>query len=106
MAIRLNEAALRFLLEDEGGPVGIDLKRRAENITAIYRQNVMNIVPAFGEHGGDVDYAIEAVDEGLRAVIGINPGDSESTRMADYLASKVEREPEKATNAIAEGNHP
>jgi hypothetical protein len=106
VSVRLNEAALHFLLEDEAGPVGIDLRRRAQNIAVIYRQNVMNIVPAFGEHGGDVDFAIEDSDDGLRAVIGINPGDSESSRMADYLAAKVEREPEKAANAVAEGNHP
>ena len=105
MTVILNEAALRFMLEDEIGPVGLDLKRRSENITDIYRQNVMNIIPAFGEHGGDVRYRIEVSEDGLQSVIGIDPGDSVSGRMGAYLAEKVEREPEKAGDALARGNH-
>jgi hypothetical protein len=103
MTITLNEQALRFLLEDEGGPVGLDLRRRAQNITDLYRTNVVSVMPRFP--ASEVDFEITTGDEGLQAIIGIRGGGT-SARWADYLAAKVEREPEKATNAVAQGNHP
>lgn len=104
MSVTLNEVALRFLLEDEAGPTGQDLRRRSENVTRIYRQNVANVLPAFFEHGGEVAYEIEVGDDGLKSTIGIRPGGG-SGRMGDYLAKKVEREPEKAQDALAQGLH-
>jgi len=105
MSVTLFEPALKFLLEDQDGPVGLDLELRSRNIADLYRRNVMDIIPAFGEQGGDVSYRIENTEFGLVAIIGIDPGAGQSDNMAQWLADKVVREPEKATDAAEQGNH-
>lgn len=102
MSVTLNTAALDFLLRNPAGPVGRDLERRAEKVTAIYRTNVRNIMPQFSEDS--VGYEIMVGDDGLLAIIGIRGG-SDSDRWARYLAQKVEKEPEKAVGAIQQGFH-
>ena len=99
MSVTLNEAALRFLLDDEQGPTGLDLKLRSENVRDLYRQNVLNIIPTFPPD--EIDFEISVGDLGLQSVIGIRDGG----RMAQYLDAKVAREPEKATDALDQGNH-
>lgn len=95
----LNEAALKFLLEDPDGPVGQDLRRRSENITIIYHENVARYLPTFVEQGGRIDYEIVSDDDGLRSFIGINPGHG-SDRFAENVAKKVLKEPDKAIDAM------
>ena len=102
MSLVVNEAALNFLLQEENGPVGIDLRRRAENISTIYEQNVARYLPAFVEQGGSIDYEISVQDDGLQAIIGINPGHG-SDRFAENVAKKILKEPEKALDAVSQG---
>ena len=88
MSVTLNEAALRFLLEDEAGPVGRDLRRRSEVVTNLVRENVNKVMwrtPAAAEA---VDYQIVSGDDGLSSIIGIRGGG----RWADYIAAKEARE--------------
>ena len=97
-----NEAALKFLLESPAGPVGLDLQRRSENIAAIYEQNVARYLPSFVEQGGSIDFVIVSDSEGLQSIIGINAGHG-SDRFAENVAKKVLKEPDKATDAVAQG---
>lgn len=86
MSVTLNEAALRFLLEDPAGPVGIDLARRSENITRLVRTNAQRIIPQIPE--SLIDYEISSGDQGLQSVIGLEG----SGRWSSYLAAKEDRE--------------
>jgi hypothetical protein len=104
MSVILNQAALDFLLQNPAGPVGQDLRRRCENITPIYRDNVAVVLPEFFESGGDIDFTIFVGDQGLQATIGIRGRDADD-RWANYLAAKVEKEPDKATSALEQGLH-
>jgi hypothetical protein len=84
--ITLNEPALALLLESENGPVGLDLRRRAERVTVLARQKVDVIMARSSVNvAADVDFRI---DPGPQAVIGIRPSGS----IADYLAEKEVRE--------------
>jgi hypothetical protein len=70
--IRLNESALRFFLESDIGPVGRDLRRRAEAVTRLAETNASGMVIGIESgalHSG-VRYALEQGPEGLQAVIG------------------------------------
>lgn len=84
--ITLNEASLRFLLEDPAGPVGIDLRRRSENITRLVRTNARRIIPQIPD--SIIDYEISSGDLGLQSVIGIEG----TGRWSSYLAAKEDRE--------------
>lgn len=86
MSVTLNEAALRFMLEDPAGPVGADLRRRSENVTALVRQNAQRIIRTLP--ADVVEYEIQSSEEGLRSVIGIKG----SGRWSEYLAAKEARE--------------
>ncbi len=87
MSIRLNEIAIRQLLEFENGPVGRDLARRAENITEQARENAANIVKTL-DMTQVIDYRISTDDQGLFAAIGVFGLGS----ISRYLAAKAARE--------------
>jgi hypothetical protein len=86
MSVTLFEPSLRFLLEDQDGPVGIDLRRRAEIITRLVEQNAQHIIIQMPD--GIVGYEISNGDLGLQAEIGLTG----SGRWSNYLASKEIRE--------------
>ena len=88
MSVTLNEVALRFLLEDEAGPVGIDLRRRSENILRLVRTNATNIIDTLPDE--IIQYEISNGDLGLQSVISVEPGVSD--RWTSYLADKEQRE--------------
>lgn len=72
MSVTLNGPALAFLLESENGPVGLDLRRRAEQVTALASQNASG--PIIGIQTGDLQsgirYEIQNDSQGLFATIG------------------------------------
>jgi hypothetical protein len=72
MAVRLNESALRFFLEEERGPIGRDLRRRAENVTTLAEVNASG--PVINIQSGDlhsgIRFQIERDREGLFATVG------------------------------------
>ena len=85
--IRLNEVALRQLLESPLGPVGRDLEERAEQITRRARTRVGIITARSSvEVENDVDFVLTA--NPLQAVIGIRDTGS----ITRYLAAKEGRE--------------
>ena len=92
-----NEAALHFLLEDEDGPVGRDLRRRAEKITDLVRANATKILEQMDP--GVVQFEISSGDDGLQAVIGVEG----TGRWSTYLAAKEEREAVIFAPALAAG---
>lgn len=104
MSLVFNEAALKRLLEDEDGPIGIELDRIAQNVATIYNANVARYLPAFVEQGGEVGHAVVSGENGLEAVIGIRAGHG-SDRFAENVAKKVLKEPDKATDALDVGLH-
>lgn len=71
MAVLLNEAALQRLLESEGGPVGDDLRRRAEQVATFATDNASGEV--IGIQSGDlhsgIRYEIREGAVGLEAVV-------------------------------------
>ncbi len=81
-----NEAALHRLLDDEQGPVGLELKRITENVTALVRANATKILEEMPP--SVIDYEISSDDNGLQAVIGMTG----QGRWGKYLAAKEERE--------------
>ena len=99
MSVTVNEAALTFLLESEAGPVGLDLRRRSENIVASVRANATRILE---EMPPDlIDFEISVGDDGLRSVIGMTSGG----RWDDYLAAKERREQVIFAPALQVGLH-
>jgi hypothetical protein len=102
MSVTLNEAALQFLLESPAGPVGEDLRRRAEVVTGNY-QTVINVVwenqdPALNPRA---DYEVDVGDEGLQAEIGIRF----HGRISEYMARKMETEADRVVPTIMLGWH-
>jgi hypothetical protein len=97
MSVTLFEPALRFLLEDQDGPVGIDLRRRAEIITRLAEANVQHIITTAPD--GIVGYEISNGELGLQAEIGV-VGEG---RWSSYLASKELREGVVFRPALAQG---
>jgi hypothetical protein len=86
MTVVLNEFALAALLESEQGPVGRDLRRRAERVTQLAREKVGFImIRSTIDVSADVDFRIEG---GPQAVIGIKDTGS----ISRYLAEKETRE--------------
>jgi hypothetical protein len=85
MSVTLNEPALRFLLEDPAGPVGLDLRRRSDNILPLMRERAQAVLPM--APADIVDYDIFVGEDGLVSVFGYKGG-----RWADYLAAKAQRE--------------
>jgi hypothetical protein len=71
MSIRINEAGFRFFTS-ELGPIGRDLRRRAENITAAAEVNASGLeigIESGALHSG-IRYEIREGPEGLEAIIG------------------------------------
>lgn len=93
-------AALDFLLQNPDGPVGQDLRFRAENITRISEQQAGEIVHRGFQGQRIVGYEIRNGDEGLEAVIGVDGG-----RIGDYLIAKDVREGRPFTQATQAGIH-
>lgn len=71
MTVVLNEPAIRLLLESEAGPVGRDLRRRAEQVTALASTNASGDL--IGIQSGDlhsgIRYEVRQGSGGLEAVI-------------------------------------
>lgn len=99
MSIVFNEAALHFLLEDEAGPVGQDLRRRSINITELVRDNATKILVMMPREA--VDFHISSGDNGLQSEIGVTG----TGRWSKYLAAKEERERVIFAPALAQGLH-
>ena len=97
MSLVFNEAALNFLLENPAGPVGLDLRRRAENITSLVRDNATKIIEEMDP--GLIQYEIRSGEDGLEAVIGVEG----VGRMSTYLAAKERREAVIFAPALAAG---
>ena len=69
MTVTLNEVALKALLESENGPIGRDLRRRAENVTARAEQNASG--PIIGIRTGNLHSGIRyEIQDGPVATIG------------------------------------
>lgn len=71
MTVRINEAGFR-LFTSELGPVGRDLRRRAETVTALAEQNASGDIIGIESgalHSG-VRYEIREGADGIEAVIG------------------------------------
>ena len=96
MSVVFNEGALKRLLETEQGPVGREIRRRAEEVVVRARQNVGFIMARSAVAiSQDVGFAL---GPDLTAIIGIrNTG-----RQTEYLAAKEVREAVWLTPALAE----
>lgn len=72
MSVTLNEVALRFFLDSEQGPVGTDLRERAENVTRLAEQNASGDIIGIdtGDLHSGIRYELRQGEEGLEAVIG------------------------------------
>jgi hypothetical protein len=92
-----NEAALNFLLENPAGPVGQDLRRRAERITQLVRDNATKVLEQLPPE--TIQYEIVSGDDGLEAIIGVEG----TGRWSSYLAAKEERERVIFAPALAQG---
>jgi hypothetical protein len=71
MAVRLLEPGIRFLLENEAGPVGRDLRRRAENVAADATANASGEIIGIqtGDLHSGIRYEIQDTGDGLQAVV-------------------------------------
>lgn len=98
-AVTLNQAALNFLLENPAGPVGQDLRRRAENVTVLLRDGATTILEAMPPDL--IQYQIRSGDAGLEAVVGVVGGG----RWSDYLVAKEAREGKPFAPALQQGLH-
>lgn len=97
MSLVFNEAALHFLLENPAGPVGQDLRRRAEVITDLVRANATKVLEMLPPE--TIQYEITSGDDGLQAVIGVEG----VGRWSTYLAAKEQREAVIFAPALAQG---
>lgn len=71
MAVLLNEAGLKLLLESEQGPVGQDLRRRAEQVAALASDNASGEIIGIrsGDLHSEIRYELRESGEGLEAVV-------------------------------------
>lgn len=71
MTVVLNEAALRRLLTDPSGPVGDDLRRRAETVEELARSNASGAVIGIrtGDLIGGIQSEVREGEDGLEAVV-------------------------------------
>lgn len=99
MSLVFNEAALNYLLNDPEGPVGQDLQRRSENITALVKENATKILEQMNPD--IVQFTISSGDDGLQSVIGVEG----TGRWSSYLAAKEKREAVVFAPALAQGLH-
>lgn len=99
MSVIFNEAALTFLLESPDGPVGRELQRVSENVTALVRENATKIIEQMDPN--IVQFTISSGDNGLQSVIGVEG----TGRWSSYLAAKEEREAVIFAPALEVGLH-
>ena len=72
MSVKLNPPALRFFLDSEAGPVGQDLHKRAETVTALATQNAEGQIIGIESgalHSG-IRFEIREDADGLLAIVG------------------------------------
>lgn len=71
MTVRLLEPGIQFLLQDENGPVGRDLRRRAENVAAEAAANASGDIIGIqtGDLHSGIRYVLQDSGEGLEAVV-------------------------------------
>ena len=71
MTVRLFEPALTLLLDSEAGPVGQDLRRRAENVTADAEVNASGQIIGIetGDLHSGIRFVVESGGDGLQAVV-------------------------------------
>lgn len=88
MSVILNEAAIRRLLESPAGPVGRDVQRRADAMLSVYKARARQIFENRSGIQGDERVEMRVGDD-LEITIGFLDG-----RVEQYLAPKIEREPD------------
>ena len=71
MTVRLLEPGIQFLLRDPAGPVGEDLRRRAENVAADPEVNASGDIIGIqtGDLHSGIRYVLQQGDDGLEAVV-------------------------------------
>ena len=100
MSVIFDESALNFLLQDPAGPIGIDLRRRSENIVRQAEVNAREIIHQGFDPAQIIGYEIVNGDMGLESRIGVDGG-----RIGDYLVEKDAREGKPFTNAVQQELH-
>jgi hypothetical protein len=101
--ITLNEGALQRLLQSDTGPVGRDLARRAQNVTAQATANASGEILGIrtGRLHSQIRYRIESDAQGLRAIIG---SDAKSASGFSYPAFQDQNGRPWLTSALARFN--
>lgn len=89
MTVTLNEAAIRRLLESPTGPVGRDVQRRSNAMLGVYKARARQIFENRPGIQGDERIEMRLGDD-LEITIGFLDG-----RIEEYLAPKIEREPDR-----------
>lgn len=71
MTVVLNETALAFLLESDVGPVGRDIRRRAENVGAIAALNASGDMVNIRSHAllGGLEVEVVSSPDGPRGIV-------------------------------------
>jgi hypothetical protein len=95
--MRINEQALRALLDSREGPAGRLVEQKAQEVTAVARRNAAVIMH---RNPGVVSATDYAMTSGTEARVGIrNEG-----RISEYLAAKAVREGQQGwlRRAVAE----
>lgn len=89
MTVTLNERAIERLLFSPNGPVGRNVERRAEAMLAAYKARARQIFENRPGIQGDERVELRQGAD-LEFTIGFRDG-----KIEEYLAPKIEREPEK-----------
>lgn len=88
MSVILNEAGLELLLETDSGPVGREVRQRAEEVTQAAREGVRTIMASsFVDPSGAVDFQMIG---DATAVVGIR----DEGKVSRYLDAKAANEAE------------
>lgn len=95
MSVTLYEGALRQLLEDPAGPMGIYLREKSEIIVAEARRGAEVIMKQPMTHL--IDYDIVSGDDGLASIVGVRG----QGRISQYLAFKQQAEGKPFDSAMA-----
>ena len=95
MSVTLNEGALRFLFEDEAGPLGTYLRQKSEIIVQEARRGAEVIMKQ--PMTDLIGYDIVSGDDGLASIVGVRG----SGRISQYLAFKQENEGKPFDSAMA-----
>lgn len=86
MTVKLNQAALALLLETQDGPVGLLVRRQAEQVTENAKANARIIMTRYPSAADAVGFSI---GEDLQAVIGVRNEGSISEYLADKALGRV-----------------